>query len=135
MKSIKSVFIKAACMLTFVSFSSSFSVTQAQSKFNSVISTGSMGDIRFVNVQDGMLVFELNLENLPVKGSRLQIKDESGYLLFEQNIKTETFKIRYKIERNEISKITFEVTGKKVLFNKSFSISSRVEERIEVAKL
>ncbi len=135
MKSTKSVFIKAACMLAFVLFSSSFSLSQAQSKFNSVSATGSNGDIHFVKVQDGMLVFELNLENLPLKGSRLLIKDESGYLLFEQDIKTETFKIRYKIERNQISKITFEVTGKKILFNKSFRISSRMEERIEVAKL
>ena len=135
MKSIKSVFIKATCMLALVSFLNSFTLTEAQPVFHSALAADSMGDIRFVYAMDGMLVFELNLKDLPVKGSKLQIKDEAGNLIFEQNIKTETFKVRYKIERNDISKITFEVTGKKILLNKTFSIISRIEERIEVARL
>jgi uncharacterized protein YxjI len=135
MKSIKSVFIKATCMFALVSFFSSFSLTEAQTVVYSVSAADSMGDIRFVNATDGMLVFELHLTNLPVKGSMLQIKDEAGNLIFEQNIKSVTFQERFRIERNEISKITFEVTGKKLLLNKSFSIISRMEERIEVARL
>lgn len=95
----------------------------------------SKGDIRFVHALDGMLVFELNLKDLPAKGSLLAIKDEAGNVLFEQKIQTETSNVRYKIERNDIRKISFEVTGKKLLLNKSFSIVSRLEERIEVAKL
>jgi uncharacterized protein YxjI len=135
MKSIKSVFIKAACMLSLVLVSNSFSSTQAQPVQYAVSATETKGDIRFVNAQDGMLVFELNLKNLPAKGSMLQIKDEAGNVIFERSIKTETFNVRYKIERNNISKISFEVTAKKMLLNKTFSINSRMEERIEVAKL
>jgi hypothetical protein len=135
MKSIKNVFIKATCMLALIFVSNSFAVTQAQQVSYLVPTDESKGDIRFVNAKDGMLVFELNLNNLPAKGSMLQIKDEAGNLLFEQRINTESYNVRYKIERNSISKITFEVTGKKILFNKSFSVVSRMEERIEVAKL
>lgn len=135
MKSIKSVFIKATCMLSLVLVSNSFSLTQAQPVQQTVSAAESKSDIRFVHALDGILVFELNLKDLPAKGSLLAIKDEAGNVLFEQRIQTETFNVRYKIERNEIRKISFEVTGKKLLLNKSFSIVSRLEERIEVAKL
>lgn len=136
MKCFKSVFIKATCMLAFVLVSNSFSLIQAQPVLNcNAAVTDSKGDIRFLSVQDGMLVFELNLKNLPSKGSMLQIRDEAGNVIFEEGIKTETYHVRYKIERNNISKITFEVSNKKILLNKSFSINSRMEEKIEVAKL
>ncbi len=135
MKSMTSVFIKATCMLSVVLLSGTFSLIQAQPMLYAVSLNEATDEIRFVTVKDGMLVFELNLKNLPVKGSLLQIKNEAGDLLFEQKINAQTFNMRYKIERNDISKITFEVTGKKILLNKSFSINSWMEERIEVAKL
>ncbi len=135
MKSIRSVFIKATCMLALVSVSNSFSVSQAQPVLYTVAANEPKGDIRFVNAQDGMLVFELNLKNLPAKGSMLQIKDEAGNVIFEDNIKTETFNVRYKIERNNISKLSFEVSAKRILLNRTFSINSHTEEKIEVAKL
>lgn len=135
MKSVTSAFIKATFMLTLFSVSNSFSVTQAQPVLYAIAGAETKGDIRFVEAQDGMLVFELNLKNLPAKGSMLRIRDEAGNLIFEESIKTENYNVRYKIERNDISKISFEVTANKMLLNKSFSINSRMEERIEVAKL
>ena len=93
------------------------------------------GDIRYISAEGNALVFELNLKNLPTNGSNLQITDEAGNLIFEERIPTATLNVRYKIERNNISKLTFEVLGKKLHLNKSFSISSRIEEKIEVAKL
>ena len=134
MKSITSVFIKATCMLAFVLVSNSFSLTQAQ-PMRTYSPVADSGDIRFVHAQEGMLVFELNLKNLPAKGSILTIKDESGNLLFEQTIKTENYSRLYKIEKNSISKIIFEISGKKILLNKSFSVNSWTEEKVEVAKL
>ena len=134
MKSIRSVFIKATCLLALMVFSNSFSVMQAQPMLNYHAAADS-GYIQFVNAQDGILVFELNLKNLPAKGSMLKIKDEAGNLLFEQGIRTENYHVRCKIEKGSISKIVFEVSGKKILLNKSFSINTWMEERIEVAKL
>jgi len=134
MKSIRSVFIKATCLLALIVFSNSFSATQAQT-MNTYKAATDAGEIRFVQAQEGMLVFELNLKNLPVKGSILKIMDEGSNLIFEEGIKAETYTRLYKIERNNISKIVFEVSGRKILLNRSFSINSRMEERIEVAKL
>jgi len=122
-------------MLILVLVSNSFSLTQAQPNSYPVSSEGSKGDIRFVDSRDGWLVFELDLKNLPAKGSRLLIKDEEGNVIFEEIIRTETYNVRYKIERNELSRIDFEVSNKRILMNKTFSINSHMEERIEVAKL
>jgi hypothetical protein len=135
MKTIKSVFIKATCMLAFILVSNSFSRTQAQVQQNYLAASDSTGDIRFVSAEGEMLVFELNLKNLPAKGSMLKIMDQAGNLLFEEGIRTETYNVLYKIERNNASRIVFEVSNKKILLNKSFSINTRIEERVEVAKI
>ena len=68
MKTIKSVFIKATCMLALIVVSNSFSLTQAQVQLNYFTAADSTGDIRFVRAEGEMLVFELNLKNLPAKG-------------------------------------------------------------------
>ncbi len=135
MKSIKTVFVKAACMLAFILVSNSFSLTQVKAQVYKKTVNDSNGDIRCISAEGNTLVFELHLQNLPAKGSNLQITDESGNLIFEERIATNALNVRYKIERNNIRKLTFEVSGKKLHLNKSFSISSRVEEKIEVAKL
>ncbi len=135
MKSIKSVFIKATCMLALVLVSNSFSLIQAQVMPKYASTTRSTGEISFVSMQGDMLVFDLDLKNLPLNGSRLHIMDEAGNTLFEEGIKTATYNKRYKIERNNISKIVFEVSSGRSLLSRTFSINSRIEERVEVAKL
>ena len=135
MKSIKIVFIKAACMLAFILVSNSFSLTPLKAQVKPTVSVDTNGDIRYISAEGNALVFELNLKNLPTNGSNLQITDEAGNLIFEERIPTATLNVRYKIERNNIHKLTFEVSGRKLHLNKSFSINSRLEEKIEVAKL
>jgi hypothetical protein len=122
-------------MLAFILITNSFFHTQAQVQQNNIIAAGSTGDIRFVRAEGEMLLFELNLKNLPTKGILLKVMDQTGNLLFEEGIRTETYHVLYKIERNNISKIIFEVSNKKILLNKAFSINTRIEEKIEVAKL
>ena len=130
----KSIIVKVSCLLALIVLSCSVSFTQARTlPVDQVVSDS--GDIRFVQAEDGVLVFELNLKNLPAKGSMLKIMDETGNLIYEETIKTASFSRLYKIERNNISRIVFEVSGKKILLNKTFSINSHMEERIEVAKL
>ena len=113
MKSIKTVFIKAACMLAFVFVSNSFSLTQvkAQEKYCAP-ADDTKADIRYISAEDNVLVFEMHLQNLPAKGSRIRITDEAGTTIFEDYFTTATCDVRYKIERNNISKLTFEVSGK-----------------------
>jgi len=136
MKSIKSVFLKASCMLAFTLIANSFSKTQAQqvqAKYAAASESGS--DIRFMQMENNMLVFELDLKNLPAKGTMLSITDESGNVLFEQSIKTTTYQRRYKIERNNLSKIEFKVSKRNFNLNRTFSINTWMEEKISVAKL
>lgn len=130
----KSIIVKVSCLLALIVLSGSFSFSQAR-PMPVTHTVSDSGDIRFVQAADGVLVFELNLKNLPARGSLLKIMDETGNLVYEETIKAETFSRLYKIERNNISRIVFEVSGKKILLNKAFSINSHIEERIEVAKL
>ncbi len=122
-------------MLLLASLSNSFTITQAQLQPQSLVANESSGSVRFIKAEGEMLVFELHLANLPANGSKLRILDGENNTLLEQNIKTETYNIRYKIVRGDISKISFEVTGKKVLLNQSFDVKSRTEEKIEVTKV
>ena len=133
MKSIKTVFIKAACMLAFVFVSNSFSLQQLKAQAN--YHAQADADIRYISAEDNLLVFEMRLQNLPAKGSNIRITDEDGNMIFEDRVTTTTCNVRYKIERNNVNKLTFEILGKNLRLNKSFSISSRTEEKIEVAKL
>ena len=134
MKSLKTIFIRTGCMLLLVSLSNSFTVTQAQVQTKAVVFNESSNSIRFVQAEGDMLVFELHLSNLPANGSKLRIIDGDNNTLLEQNISTESYNIRYKILKGDISKINFEVSGKKLFLNQSFTIKSRTEEKIEVTK-
>ena len=134
MKSLKSFFIRTACMFFLVSLSNSFGIAQAQVQPQGVTGNESTGSIRFVQAEGDMLVFDLHLTNLPAKGSRQRIFDGENNTLLEQKIGTETYNIRYKIVKGEMSNINFEVSGKKLFLNQSFTIKSRIEEKIEVTK-
>lgn len=134
MKSLRSVFIKTTCMLALASVSNSFTVTQAQIQAQPIVATESASIIRFVRIDGDMLVFELSLRNLPPKGSNLRILDGDNNTLLEEKISTETYNIRYKIVRGDISKIKFEISGKRIFLNQSFNVKSRTEEKIEVTK-
>ena len=123
-------------MLAFTLVCNSFSKTQAQQAPKTYVAASESGsEIRFVQAEDNMLVFELNLKNLPAKGSALSITDEAGNVIFEERIKADTYQRRYKIERNSISKIAFEISSKNFKLNRTFSINTWIEEKVSVAKL
>ena len=135
MKSFKSVFAKTAGMLVLVSSLNSFSSnTQAQLTPQYVSVNEFTGNIRFVRVVGDMLVFELHLNTILPKGSTLRVSDGENNLIFEERTSTATYNIRYKIFRNDMDKVNFEISDKKLLLNQSFNIKSRMEEKAEVTK-
>ena len=81
-----------------------------------------------------MLVFDLQLSNLPAKGSWLRIMDEDKNVLFEQRINAATYAKRYKIVRNDLKAVHFEVINKETILKESFQLKYRVEEKMEVVK-
>ncbi len=135
MKSLQSVFIKTTCMLLLASLLNSLTVAQAQVQQSTVAANDSSGSIRFLRAEGDMLVFELLLINLPENGSQLRILDGDNNTLLEERISTKTYSIRYKITRGDMNKINFEVSGNKIFLNQSFTIKSRMEEKVEVTKV
>jgi len=131
---LRSSLTKAACMLAFVSASNSFDPAQAQEKSQYIVMNENASNIRFVGLEGEMLVFELKLKTLLPKGSILTISDEENNLIFEERTSADTYSIRYKIARNNFSKINFEISNKQFSLNQSFNINSRMEEKVEVTK-
>ncbi len=134
MKSQRSVFTKAATVLAFLAASQAYGSVPPDTLAVRKVVTEAAESIRFVNMEGDMLVFELRLHSVLPKGSVLRITDGDNNIIFEERTKTETYTIRYKIVRNELSKINFEVKNKEFSLNQSFNISSRLEEKIEVTK-
>jgi hypothetical protein len=135
MKSLKSLFTKTVCMLVLVSVSNSFSFASAQeAKPTYATAKEPVNNIRFVRLDGDMLVFELSLYNLPAKGSSIRIMDGENNLLFEEKISAQTYNVRYKIARENISKVNFEIFSKKVLLYQAFNVDFKTEEKLEVTK-
>ena len=135
MKSLKSSITKAACMLAFACTANSFDITHAQVSPQYIVSNEPASNIHFVGMEGEMLVFELRLNTLLPKGSMLRISDEENNILFEERTGAATYNIRYKILRNDLSKINFEISSKSFLLNQSFNVSTKTEEKTEVTKV
>lgn len=135
MKSLPSVLARAVCLLTLAIVSNSFTYSQQPVKPVYASAATGFGDIRYVRTEGEMLVFDLNLNNLPSRGTMLRISDGENNIILEEKISTGTYNIRYKIARENIRRINFEVSGKKIFFNQSFTIDLRIEEKTEVTKV
>jgi len=135
MKSFKSIFTRTVWLLVLAITSNSFTYSQEPVKPKYATGKTAVSDIRFVRTEGDMLVFDLLLSNLPVKGTMLRISDGESNIILEEKISTETYNIRYKIARENIKRINFEISGKRIFLNQSFNVASRVEEKVEVTKV
>ena len=130
MKSCNSFFAKIifVLILTFLTGSS----VHAQRKLADNLD---YSKVLFVGIdEDNRLVFELQLVNLPEKTNVLRIFDWNKNILFEERINARTYSRRYKIDRNEIDQIYFEVINKQALLKERFQLNCRMEEKWEVVK-
>lgn len=82
-----------------------------------------------------MLVFHAQLENLYGKDAIISILDDNGNTLFEERIATNNFLRKYKIVLQDIYKLTFRISGKQILYNQTFTINYRLEEKLDVKKV
>lgn len=133
MKSYKSIFPKTALVALLLFSSGNFLFGQTQPVISTV--TGEDTKIKFAGSEGDMLVFEVQLDNLPVKGTTLTIVDETNNLIFEERILKTSHTCRYKVVRNNMEMITFKISGKTISFNQSFTINYKVEEKLEVKKV
>ena len=119
MKSIKFVFLKAIIIVLFTFFAgSSFS----QNSSESYIKTEGANKVQFMGVENNFLVFDLLFMEVPAKGCTLKIMDSDGNIMFEETISERSFTRRYKVAKEETSRISFKALGKGFVFNQSFTI-------------
>jgi hypothetical protein len=128
------LFIRQMIMLPLISISA---LCFSQGTFESLAlkKETSKGNVEFLKSEGNMLVFEVNLRQVPQKGCLLRISNEAGDVIFEKKITTETYKQTYRIDRSNASKISFEATGKNFLFREAFDLRMRIEEKLEVVKM
>jgi hypothetical protein len=116
-----------------VSFLGVQSFAQAQSQ-TILASNKAVNKIQFVGMEGDMLVFDLQLTNLPAKGSWIRVMDGDKNVLFEKRIHSSTYSKRYKIIKDNISKLHFEVINHETILKESFQLKYKVEEKMEVVK-
>ena len=121
------VFILALAFLSIQSFA------QDQPQ-NLVANNYTTNKVRFVGIEDNMLVFDLKLSNLPLKGSRIRIVDGDNNVLFEHRTSAATYIKRFKIVRDNLKDIHFEVINKETILKESFQLKYTVEEKMEIIK-
>jgi len=119
MKSIKFVFLKAI-IIVFFTFCTGQSYSQNPSE--NYVKTDAANKVQFMGVENEFLVFDLLFTEVPAKGCTLKILDHDGNIMFEESISGNSFTRRYKVPKEETSKISFKTVGKGFVFNQSFTI-------------
>ena len=127
MKSIKFVFLKAI-IIVFFSFCAGSSYSQNLSE--TVMKTDVANKVQFMGVDNNFLVFDLLFMEVPAKGCTLKIMDNGGNIMFEESIAGNSYTRRYKVPKEETSRISFKAQAKGFVFNQSFVIKK--EEKLVV---
>jgi len=119
MKSIKFVFLKAI-IIVFFTFCAGSSYSQNPSE--SFMKTEGANKVQFMGVENNFLVFDLLFSEVPAKGCTLKIMDNDGNIMLEESISERSFTRRYKVAKEETSRISFKALGKGFVFNQSFTV-------------
>ena len=119
MRSIQFVFLKAI-IIVFFTFCAGSSYSQSPSE--SYVKTEAANKVQFMGVEDNFLVFDLLFSEVPLKGCTLKIIDHTGNTVYEETITGNSFTKRYKMPKEEFSKISFKAVGKGFVFNQTFTI-------------
>jgi len=119
MKSIKFVFVKAI-IIVFFTFCAGSSYSQNPSE--TLMKTDGANKVQFKGIENGFLVFDLLFSEVPAKGCTLKIMDNDGNIMFEETISGNAYTRRYKVPKEETSRISFKAVGKGFVFNQSFTV-------------
>jgi hypothetical protein len=86
------------------------------------VKTDAANKVEFMGIENGFLVFDLLFSEVPAKGCTLKIMDNDGNIMFEESISERSFTRRYKVAKEETSRISFKALGKGFVFNQSYTI-------------
>ena len=109
MKSIKFVFLKA---ITIVFFTFCAGSSYSQNSSESYMKTEGANKVQFMGVENNFLVFDLLFMEVPTKGCTLKIMDHDGNIMFEESISGNSYTRRYKVAKEETSRISFKALVK-----------------------
>jgi len=121
------VFLKAI-IIVFFTFCAGSSYSQNPSE--NYVKTDAANKVQFMGVENNFLVFDLLFMEVPAKGCSLKIMDNDGNIMFEETISGNSYTRRYKVPKEETSRISFKAVGKGFVFNQSFVIKK--EEKLVV---
>ena len=93
------------------------------------------GKIEFIRSADGNLWFKVNLANIPAGGCSLQITNQAGEIIFEDYIRVSAYQRTFKINNEGLSKLNFDINGKKYKINNSFDLRYETETKLAVTKI
>ena len=127
MKSIKFVFLKAIIIVFFTFYAGS---SYSQNPSENSVKTDAANKVQFMGVENNFLVFDLLFMEVPAKGCTLKIMDNDGNIMFEETIAGNSYTRRYKVPKEETSRISFKALAKGFVFNQSFIIKK--EEKLVV---
>ena len=104
--------------------------SMAQMPLETRIKPDSANKVQFIGAEENVLIFDLRFTEIPVKGCSLRIIDDSGNPIFEELITGNSYSRRYKVVRDNMTRISFKAIGKGFTFNQSFNLI--IEERLTV---
>ncbi len=107
--------------------------TRAQRTENNLES--SPASIAFIGLEDNMLVFDLHLALKDLSTGSLRILDGNNAQLFSERILKHVATKRYKIVRDDLDKIKFELVINRSVFRQSFDVATRFQEVLEVTRV
>ena len=129
MKPIKKLFAKVLLPLVFV-----LSIFSA-SAGNTFPVPETKNSIEFLKIDGDTLLFKTELYNLPKEGCMLIISDAAGNTLYSENIKSGSHAKIYRINRQELTGVYFEVRSKKMFYTESFTFNTKLQETFLVTKI
>ena len=119
MRSIKFMFLKA---ITIVFFTFCAGSSYSQNPSESFMKAEGANKVQFMGMENNFLIFDLLFMEVPAKGCTLKIMDNDGNIMFEETISGNSYTRRYKVAKEETSRISFKALGKGFVFNQSYTI-------------
>jgi hypothetical protein len=132
MLNIKTKIIKKMALLPLLCYSM---ICFSQTSHLSQASTNEKGGVEFLKTENGNIYFQVGLTDIPVEGCLIRITDQSGEIVYESRIRGTAYSRVFKFPDYSMSKINFDISGKKYRMNRSFDLRYKVETKLEVVKL
>lgn len=135
-----SKFFKAAAFIFILSASSFVAgaqVTQVSAKTETVAANVPDAQIDHLGISNGMLIFQVKVNNVDGKKFRVIVKDDDGTILFQDSYNDRNFAKKFVIPRPDSDRLVFIVKSSEGDKSESFEINSstRIVEDVVVKRI